>query len=197
MSCAASPARAGSPARPKTEYGKQIFMRLRLPARRSSPCAGIILFDYPGPRPPWPVRTAPAAQHVPATETAAAAAPRMVLAAFAVMAVMAVIAVIAVIAAAPYGLGGYCRIGLSAIAYARTIMPSRRTRRRRGHHHPHTPCAVAPVHCPPPRASTTPGSRLQRTPVRRSCTGTALVYVRTDRRSPYWHTCTDRRAGFA
>ena len=146
------------------------------------------------PRPPWPVRTAPAAQHAPATETAAAAAPRMVLAAFAVMAVMAVIAVIAVIAAAPYGLGGYCRIGLSAIAYARTIMPSRRTRRRRGHHHPHTPCAVAPVHCPPPRASTTPGSR---TPVRRSCTGTALVYVRTDRRSPYWHTCTDRRAGFA
>jgi hypothetical protein len=143
---------------------------------------------------PPAVRTAPAAQHAPATETAAAAAPRTVLAAFAVMAVMAVMAVIAVIAAAPYGLGGYCRIGLSAIAYARTIMPSRRTRRRRGHHHPHTPCAVAPVHCPPPG----PAPPRDRVPVRRSCTYAPIADRRTGTHVPIAERDSpNRRSWFA
>jgi hypothetical protein len=54
-------------------------MRLRLPARRSSPCAHhTIVFDYPARR-----AHGAGAQHAPATETTAAAAP--------------------------YGLGGYCR----------------------------------------------------------------------------------------
>ncbi len=118
------PARAGFPARKPNR--KQKFLRLRLRLRATivavrasyystTPPAGArrrrALSMPPLPRPPQP-------RH------------RMVLAA------IAVIAVIAVIAAAPYGLDGYCRIGLSAIAYERTIMPSRRTRRRRGHHHP-------------------------------------------------------------
>jgi len=101
-------------------------MRLRLPARRSSPCAA----SYYSTTPPA-VRTAPALS-MPPLPRPPQPRHRMVLAA------IAVIAVIAVIAAAPYvwSCGGYCRIGLSAIAYERTIMPSRRTRRRRGHHHP-------------------------------------------------------------
>ena len=94
-------------------------------ARRSSPCAHHTIRL---PRPPAARRRR--ALSMPPLPRPPQPRHRMVLAA------IAVIAVIAVIAAAPYGLGGYCRIGLSAIAYERTIMPSRRTRRRRGHHHP-------------------------------------------------------------
>jgi hypothetical protein len=55
---------------------KQKFLRLRLRLRATiGRRARIILFDYPARR-----RTAPAgAQHAPATETTAAAAPYMVL----------------------------------------------------------------------------------------------------------------------
>jgi len=68
-------------------------MRLRLPARRSSPCAQHTIRL---PRPPWRRRSAcPRYRDHRSRGTVC--------------------------------LGGYCRIGLYAIAYERTIMPSRRS----------------------------------------------------------------------
>jgi hypothetical protein len=183
---ATPPARAGFP--PKTEQKTEILavtpvrLRATIVAVRASyysttPPAGArrrrALSMPPLPRPPQP-------RH------------RMVLAA------IAVIAVIAVIAAAPYGLDGYCRIGLYAIAYERTIMPSRRTRKRRGHHHPTRHAQWRRSIDQPPRerltrASTTPGARLQRTPVRTHRSPSAVPVH--ERRTGTYAPIAERRTG--
>ena len=151
-----SPARAGSSRasdlrKPRTRKSNTKQIRryscgYACPAPRGATIVAVRT-SYYSTTPPAARRGA-GAQHAPATETTAAAAP--------------------------YGLGGYCRnccncrnsrgtvwscggycrIGLSAIAYERTIMPSRRTRRRRGHHHPTRHARWRWSIDQPPRAST-------------------------------------------